>query len=204
MIESSILSPNRTFYGDLHNMGHVFVSYIHDPDHRHLESFGVMGDSATAMRDPIFYRWHSYIDDIFQEYKATLPRYSENQLNYPGITVSNIEIQSQGSPKNTFNTFWQQSDVDLSRGMDFQPRGSVFVRFTHLQHQPFTYKITVNNQANGSRQGTCRIFLAPKNDEKGNPWLFRDQKTMFIELDKFTVNCKSSGQIKHFNIVPGL
>ncbi|KAJ3650840.1 hypothetical protein Zmor_016918 [Zophobas morio] len=190
MIESSILSPNRTFYGDLHNMGHVFVSYIHDPDHRHLESFGVMGDSATAMRDPVFYRWHSYIDDIFQEYKATLPRYSENQLNYPGITVSNIEIQSQGSPKNTFNTFWQQSDVDLSRGMDFQPRGSVFVRFTHLQHQPFTYKITVNNQANGNRRGTCRIFMAPKNDERGNPWLFRDQKIMFIELDKFTVNLK--------------
>ena len=204
MIESSILSPNRTFYGDLHNMGHVFVSYIHDPDHRHLESFGVMGDSATAMRDPIFYRWHSYIDDIFQEYKATLPRYSENQLNYPGITVSNIEIQSQGSPKNTFNTFWQQSDVDLSRGMDFQPRGSVFVRFTHLQHQPFTYKITVNNQANGNRRGTCRIFMAPKNDERGNPWLFRDQKIMFIELDKFTVNCKSPGQVKHFYIVLGL
>lgn len=38
MIESSILSPNRTFYGDMHNMGHVFISYIHDPDHRHLVS----------------------------------------------------------------------------------------------------------------------------------------------------------------------
>lgn len=35
-----------------------------------------MGDTATAMRDPVFYRWHSYIDDIFQEYKATLPGYS--------------------------------------------------------------------------------------------------------------------------------
>lgn len=55
MMESSILSPNRQLYGDLHNMGHVFISYSHDPDHRHLESFGVMGDSATAMRDPIFY-----------------------------------------------------------------------------------------------------------------------------------------------------
>lgn len=35
-----------------------------------------MGDSATAMRDPIFYRWHAYIDDIFQEYKATIPSYN--------------------------------------------------------------------------------------------------------------------------------
>lgn len=35
-----------------------------------------MGDSATAMRDPIFYRWHAYIDDIFQEFKSTIPSYS--------------------------------------------------------------------------------------------------------------------------------
>lgn len=73
--------------------------------------------------------------------------------------------------------------------MDFQPRGPVFVRFTHLQHQEFNYNITVNNQGS-SRMGTCRIFLAPKFDERGNPWLFRDQKNMFIELDKFSVNCE--------------
>lgn len=35
-----------------------------------------MADAATAMRDPIFYRWHAYIDDIFQEFKATLPAYN--------------------------------------------------------------------------------------------------------------------------------
>jgi hypothetical protein len=35
-----------------------------------------MGDPATAMRDPIFYRWHAYTDDIFQEFKATIPTYT--------------------------------------------------------------------------------------------------------------------------------
>nr|CAH7714650.1 unnamed protein product [Callosobruchus chinensis] len=188
MIESSILSPNRDFYGDLHNMGHVFISYIHDPDHRHLESFSVMGDSATAMRDPIFYRWHAYIDSMFQQLKGMLPRYDEKELNYPGVTVEDIAIE--GGSKNNIQTFWQQSDVDLSRGMDFQPRGAVFIRFTHLQHRPFTYKITVNNTGGGNKQGTCRIFLAPKFDERGNPWLFRDQKNLFIELDKFMVSLK--------------
>lgn len=190
MVESSILSPNRTFYGDMHNMGHVFISYIHDPDHRHLESFGVMGDSATAMRDPIFYRWHAYIDDLFQEYKATLPRYEVAQLNYPNVTVTEVQVSSQGGKPNVLNKFWQQSDVDLSRGMDFQPRGSVFARFTHMQHQPFQYTIKVNNQNDGQKMGTCRIFLGPKTDERGNPWLFRDQKHLFIELDKFVVTLK--------------
>ncbi|KAL3279080.1 hypothetical protein HHI36_016594 [Cryptolaemus montrouzieri] len=189
MVESSILSPNRSFYGDLHNMGHIFISYIHDPDHRHLETFGVMGDSTTAMRDPVFYRWHAYIDDIFQEFKSTLPRYDVGQLDFSGVEVKGIQVQSEGGRPNMLNTFWQQSDIDLSRGMDFSPRGPVFVRFTHLQHQPFTYKINIENKG-GNKMGTCRIFLAPKNDERGNPWRFRDQRLMFIELDKFTINLK--------------
>lgn len=35
-----------------------------------------MGDTATAMRDPTFYRWHAFIDDIFQKFKGSLPRYT--------------------------------------------------------------------------------------------------------------------------------
>lgn len=102
--------------------------------------------------------------------------------------MQSIAIETSGAKANELQTFWQQSDVDLSRGMDFQPRGAVFVRFTHLNHRPFNYKIVV--QSNSAKQGTCRIFMAPKFDERGNPWLFRDQKVMFIELDKFRVNCK--------------
>ncbi|CAH1283386.1 unnamed protein product [Diabrotica balteata] len=188
IVESSILSPNREFYGDLHNMGHVFIAFIHDPDNRHLESFGVMGDTATAMRDPIFYRWHGFIDNIFQQFKSTLPRYTIDQLNYSGVTIESVSIESE-TGTNTLNTFWQQSDVDLSRGMDFQPRGPVLVRFTHLNHQPFNYRIIVDN--NGAvRQGTCRIFMAPKYDESGRPWLFRDQRSLFIELDRFRVDLR--------------
>lgn len=74
MMESSSLSVNRDLYGDLHNMGHVFISYSHDPDSRHLESFQPIGDSSTAMRDPIFYRWHAFVDDLFQEHKQRLPQ----------------------------------------------------------------------------------------------------------------------------------
>lgn len=39
-----------------------------------------MGDPATAMRDPVFYRWHAFVDDIFQEHKNLLPRYNTQQV----------------------------------------------------------------------------------------------------------------------------
>lgn len=141
MIEASpVLSPNIPYYGNMHNMGHLFIAYSHDPDHRYLENFGVMGDSATAMRDPIFYRWHAFIDDIFQKYKSTLPRYTVQQLEYQPVTIAGVSTETSGGPSNVLQTYWQQSDVDLSRGMDFAPRGTVNARFTHLQHSDFSVR----------------------------------------------------------------
>lgn len=55
IVEASSLSPNRLLYGNLHNQGHNVISYVHDPDQKYLEEYGVMGDVTTAMRDPIFY-----------------------------------------------------------------------------------------------------------------------------------------------------
>nr|WJJ70399.1 venom protein U-MPTX.15-39 [Megalopyge opercularis] len=185
MLESSIISPNRTLYGDLHNMGHVFISYAHDPDHRHLEQFGVMGDSTTAMRDPVFYRWHAYIDDIFETYKQKLQPYGSAVLDFPGIRAASVRVQSQGST-NTFNTFWQKSTVDLARGLDFTPRGSVLAQFTHLQHEEFDYVIDVVNSTGQSVMGTVRIFMAAITDESGRKLTFDEQRKLMIELDKFT------------------
>lgn len=87
-----------------------------------------MGDSATAMRDPLFYRWHAYIDDIFNEHKERLAPYTSQQLTYPQISVTGFSVSPQTGDINNFYTNWQQSDVDLSRGMDFVPRGNVFAR----------------------------------------------------------------------------
>lgn len=44
MMESSTASIDRNYYGDIHNMGHIFMAFAHDPEHRHLESFGVLGN----------------------------------------------------------------------------------------------------------------------------------------------------------------
>nr|QOQ34392.1 prophenoloxidase 2-2 [Sogatella furcifera] len=189
LIEASSLSINRNFYGDLHNLGHAALSLIHDPEFKYLENVSVVGDLATAMRDPVFYRWHALIDDIFVKYKQTLPPYSVQQLGFDGIRINSIEVNSKSSPKNQFSTFWQQSDVNLARGMDFAPRSNVFARITHLQHQPFEYKIKVTNTGQ-QRQGTVRIFLAPKFDERGLPFLFNDERKMMIEVDRFVHNFK--------------
>ncbi|KAI5638758.1 hemocyanin, ig-like domain-containing protein [Phthorimaea operculella] len=184
LMEASIISRNRNYYGDLHNMGHVFISYSHDPDHRHLEQFGVMGDSATAMRDPIFYRWHAYVDDLFVTYKNKLTPYPADRLDFPGIRCSGISVEGSAG-QNTLATQWEQSTVELGRGLDFTPRGSVLARFTHLQHDEFNYVINVQNTTGQSAVGMFRIFIAPTVDESGRPLAFDEQRRLMIELDKF-------------------
>lgn len=72
MIEPSTLSPNRELYGSIHNNGHVMMSFIHDPEQKFLESFGVMGTPETAMRDPVFYRWHESFNELFMKHKNLL------------------------------------------------------------------------------------------------------------------------------------
>ena len=36
MEAAPLLVPDAAYYGDLHNMGHVAISFCHDPDHRFL------------------------------------------------------------------------------------------------------------------------------------------------------------------------
>lgn len=173
-------------------MGHNLISYSHDPDARHLEEFGVMGDVTTAMRDPIFYRWHGFIDNICNKHKALLPPYNSNQLGYQGVQVENIEVKinSANARPNTLLTYWSKSDVDLAAGLDFGPNGNIFASFTHLQHAPFGYTISVMNAEGTRKRGTCRIFLCPKVDERGTALTLEEQRLLAIEMDKFTVDCK--------------
>lgn len=56
----------------------------------------------------------------------------------------------------------------------------------HLNHVPFKLIIKATNNTGEKKIGTVRIFLAPKfNDLKEKFTSFDDQRSFFIELDKF-------------------
>lgn len=73
---------NRHFYGDISDMGHAIIAYCHDPINKFQESYSVMGEPATALRDPVFYRWHSNVNEIFQHHKSHLPSYTKEEVIY--------------------------------------------------------------------------------------------------------------------------
>lgn len=206
---SQSLCPHPQYYGPLglHNMGHVLIAASNDPRSKHNEGFGVMGDVSTAMRDPAFYRWHRYIDHMFDLYKQTLPPYpldSSNKMDFPlrwkGVEVvpNSFYVRvKDGQERNMLRTFWDTKDVDLSRGLDFRrgassemDRKPVMGVFLHLTHAPFEYNLKIQNNTGRPTKGTVRIFMAPKTDEHNAAFVFRDQRLLFFEMDKTSVNLK--------------
>ncbi|KAG8177958.1 hypothetical protein JTE90_014701 [Oedothorax gibbosus] len=185
LVESNYESKNKLFYGSLHNWGHVMMARITDPDGRFHENAGVMSDTSTALRDPIFYRYHRFIDDIFQEYKSSLPSYTKEQLDFPGVQVVNVTVNAK--VPNLVTTFMKTAELELTHGIDFGTNHSVKVKYQHLDHEPFTFNISVDNQTGAAKQATVRMFLGPKYDELGNRLDPEHQRTLCIELDKFHV-----------------
>lgn len=67
-IEANADAKLLSTYGNFHNMGHLLLAEMSSPN-------GVMINTATAVRDPIFFRWHRLIDDIIFEWQETLSPY---------------------------------------------------------------------------------------------------------------------------------
>uniref|UniRef100_A0A1E1WWC5 Putative hemocyanin subunit n=1 Tax=Tityus obscurus TaxID=1221240 RepID=A0A1E1WWC5_TITOB len=192
IIESSAESRNPEFYGSLHNWGHVLMARIHDPDGRFNENPGVMSDTSTSLRDPIFYRWHRFVDNIFQDYKATLHSYTREQLDFAGVEVTGVTVNAKKN--NTIHTFLKEEELELSHGIQFASKHSVKVKYHHLDHEPFSYTINVNNTG-APKHATVRIFLGPKFDELGNILDVNEQRRLYIELDKFHTNLTAGKNI---------
>jgi len=84
---------------------------------------------------------------VLQTFKDGLPPYTASELSFDGVKVTAVEVETVGADHHdVFETFWQQDDIELSRGLDFFARSNVYARTTHLDHTPFKYKIKVNGQ----------------------------------------------------------
>lgn len=54
--------------------------------------------------------------------------YTTKELTFSGITVKSVQVETKDEQLNVMRTHWQQSNVNLSKGIDFMRDGDVFVR----------------------------------------------------------------------------
>jgi len=171
-------------YGNFHNLGHTVLANSHKG-----VGEGVLNSPNVAIRDPLFGQWHQFVDTEFQKYKRGLGFYQDEDLNFPGVTVTNMTLQSAtpGTPDNILTTYMDHGAYIQLNSLDLmQTRGSsVLIRYSRLNTVQFAYNISVTTSHSVKVKGMARIFLIP--DSKYLP-PDSDITQIAIEIDRFHVH----------------
>ena len=158
-------------YGNIHNRGHLVIS-------NHSNPAGPMLLPGTSMRDPVFFRWHLFLENTFKKYKRTLPNYRlRNQLK-----VTSIEVKERGFRKsNELHTFFEKASLNLPGINMRKVTHKLVVKYDKLNHEEFEYKFTVLSQH--PTRAMVRIFIVPSSEI--------DKKTpLYVQMDKYRVSLR--------------
>ncbi|XP_038068636.1 hemocyanin AA6 chain-like isoform X2 [Patiria miniata] len=158
---------------------------------------GVMGDTSAAIRDPIFFRWHKFVDDLFFLHKIKLTPYNQTDLEFQNVQVDSVQVQvnDPARPANTLITRMEDVVVDIANDMflnpNDKPNTEVNVTVKQVNHGRFNYKLGVTSNSRTPLKAAIRIFIAPSLDEHGTQYQLDSQRRLFIEMDKFVTTLKT-------------
>ena len=157
-VESDENSVNPGYYGNLHNMGHVVIAMMNDPDGRYVIHKGPMYQQYTAARDPVFFRWHKFIDSLFEECRLQMkprdPIDLNIQLAYTSLKVKKVSIMTDPvsdlkiekdclytkMTKQTFTVYWAKGTTPAGDDKPYEKR---YINYPTLEHCPFDYQFTI-------------------------------------------------------------
>lgn len=182
IIESSKKSPNKQYYGSLHNTAHVMLGRQADPKGKFNLPPGVMEHFETSTRDPSFFRLHKYMDNIFKEHKDRLSPYTKEDIEYDNVEITDLKIIGD------LVTYFEDFEIDLLNAVDSNvnvPDVPISALVTRLNHKPFSFNIEVN--AKKYDKATIRVYMCPKFDANGIEYTLDQARWGCIEMDKFWV-----------------
>ena len=199
-VEPSVRRGGPTGFGNFHGFGHVLIALAEDP--RDLSRPGVMWDTATAIMDPIFYRWHRHIDDQLYRWQEKQPPHDFSDAP-PAAAAQPLLVFTDTAPRASssgaaLQTWAQQTFGGAKWGDTFE--GSPLVTaeletgtrtretpagpLEYLDHRDFIYVLRLENKRAEATDVTVRIFLAPE--------AAAASRRTWIEMDKFHHRLESS------------
>ena len=192
-VEPSVRRGGPTGFGNFHGFGHVLIALAEDP--RDTSRPGVMWTTATAIMDPVFYRWHRHIDDQLARWQDTQPPHDFSDgpsatAKPPLLVFTDTVPQSsrtgaalQTWAKRTFggtkwaNAFDGSPLVTAGFETGTRTRSTPAGPLEYLDHRDFLYVLRLENARAQPTDVTVRIFLAPTSPA--------DDRRAWIEMDKF-------------------
>jgi len=166
----------------LHNRGHVEISSLSGG------RGGVMGSTVASMRDPIFYRWHGYIERKFRDYKSIVASsnpYTDRELSFPGVRVVSSHVVPERGDQDIFYTYRDMASVRLNSLDQSGPGNRMTVQYRRLNHIPFRWNIVIQSELPRPTPAIVRIFMMPTGEGAQNR--VRVQNRATIHMDHFLV-----------------
>jgi len=181
IVESSVYSPNRQYYGALHNEAHILLGRQSDPKGKFNLPPSVMEHFETATRDPAFFRLHKYMDNIFKHHKDILPPYTKAELGFPGVHITGVDIEGE------LVTYFDDFEFDLKMAVDTSDVADtmdVKAVGPRINHKDFSYNMHISND-NEATQSIIRVYLCPVTTNQGVTLTVDQGRWQCIEMDKF-------------------
>jgi len=207
-IESSDVMDFSKYFGSLHNNGHVLIAYIHDPSRANEAGNdpGVMHSPRVAARDPVFWRWHRHMDDLFNKWQDTLSPNDFSDAPPVNIRDGDIILAFKDKLPITHDATQDKQATEFGEktfggnNFDKDPSSNKIVTHelqTKMKHRKWTmvedsgatvdieylfpreyyYYFRVENTSSSPLDATFRVFLAPEE--------LAHSRRHWIEMDKF-------------------
>jgi len=180
----------RSLEENLHVKGHEHLSKscIEENDKWWIENkrVGIMDSSFTSGREPTFYRWHTHMENIVQQFRnKKFLKYKKRDFHLSGdITVENVRtvlhgdvLQTPNEITNTLITYMEQANIAWHNQYSR-------IIYNRLNHKDFGYKIQLRNPNRLRKKVFIRIWLGILHDAYNISSY--DQHYM-IEMDQFAL-----------------
>jgi tyrosinase len=192
-VEPSVRRGGPEGYGNFHGFGHVLIALAENPND--TQRPGVMWTTATAIMDPVFYRWHRHVDDQLFRWQERQPPQDFSDAPEvtatPPLLVFNDAVPSgsrtgaalQTWAKRTFggakwaDPFEGSPLVTAELETGFRTRNTPAGPLQYLDHRGFLYVLRLENAGAQAADVTVRLFLAPT--------AAAGDRRVWIEMDKF-------------------
>lgn len=141
-----------------------------------------LGFSGTAMRDTFFYDFYERtIIDFFWQFKKYLTPYTNKQLSFDGVKISDVKFDK-------LMTYFENFDYDITNSIE-NPEietTNFYARTERLNFNPFAYQMSVYSEK--AYKAAVRVYMGPKYTVGMD---FNSIRKYFVEFDYFTYNLKS-------------
>nr|CAB3263880.1 uncharacterized protein LOC100180038 [Phallusia mammillata] len=184
-------------FGGIHNTGHMAFTQGLPP-----RKSTYMGSAQTAVRDPIFFRWHKRVDDILQKYYEL--QSTELGDENPGVVLAPCDVlilpgrEAPAGFDQWNGRSWAREDFTSASINTFLKEPILAYEWDNkLDHEPFTFHVRLrrNRASTGQLKLTLRVFMCQKRH-------MNDRKR-WIEMDKFVHQMEANEDhivLKRFDI----